>query len=71
MAVLETWLYRVPMLMTEKCNLPEGFTESAALPKNPDAESIANSLIQLFSLNKAERPAMGERGRALVQRRFA
>ena len=71
MAVLEARSYRLPVLMTEKCNLSEGFTESAALPTNPDAESIANSLIQLFSLSKAERRAMGERGRALVQRRFA
>ena len=45
MAGLETRSYRLPMLMTEKCNLPESFTESAALPTNPDAESIANRLI--------------------------
>ena len=71
MAVLEAWSYGLPVLMTEKCNLPEGFTARAAFPIQPDPQSISDSLRRLSSLSDAERRAMGERGRELVKRRFA
>jgi glycosyltransferase involved in cell wall biosynthesis len=31
MSVLEAWSYRLPVLMTEHCNLPEGFAADAAI----------------------------------------
>ena len=34
-AVLEAWSYGLPVLMTEACNLPEGFATGAALPLVP------------------------------------
>jgi len=31
MSVLEAWAYGLPVLMTEECNLPEGFAAGAAI----------------------------------------
>jgi glycosyltransferase involved in cell wall biosynthesis len=69
-AVLEAWSYGVPVLMTEACNLPEGFAAGAALPIGTDRASLAAGLRQLFALSDAERRHMGARGQALVRERF-
>jgi poly(glycerol-phosphate) alpha-glucosyltransferase len=69
-AVLEAWSYGVPVLMTEACNLPEGFAAGAALPIVADPAGIAAGLRRLFALSDAERRAMGARGQALVRERF-
>ena len=70
-AVLEAWSYGLPVLMTEACNLPEGFVAGAALPIGTDPAGIAAGLRRLFALSDAERRGMGARGRALVRARFA
>ena len=69
-AVLEAWSYGLPVLMTEACNLPEGFAASAALPIETDRVGVANGLRQLFAMSDAERRDMGARGQALVRERF-
>jgi len=70
MAVLEAWSYRLPVLMTPQCNLPEGFEAEAAIESAPEADSVADGLRKLFELSEAERLAMGEQGRRLVEQRF-
>ena len=70
-AVLEAWSYGLPVLMTEACNLPEGFAAGAALSIATDPAGIAAGLRRLFALSDAERRGMGARGRALVRARFA
>jgi poly(glycerol-phosphate) alpha-glucosyltransferase len=69
-AVLEAWSYRLPVLMTGACNLPEGFAAGAALPIATDRAGIATGLRRLFAMTDAERRDMGARGRALVRERF-
>jgi glycosyltransferase involved in cell wall biosynthesis len=69
-AVLEAWSHGLPVLMTEACNLAEGFAAGAALPIGPDRAAIAAGLRRLFALSDAQRLAMGARGRALVRERF-
>jgi poly(glycerol-phosphate) alpha-glucosyltransferase len=71
MAVLEAWSYRLPVLMTVQCNLPEGFESQAALVMVPEIGSIGDALESLFNMSEDARLAMGERGRMLVQKRFA
>lgn len=70
MAVLEAWAYRLPVIMTPQCNLPEGFVAGAAVPVDSDSESIRGGLTMLFGLSDEARKQMGERGRQLVEERF-
>ena len=70
LAVLEAWSYGLPVLMTEACNLPEGFAAGAALAIGTDRAGIAIGLRRLFAMSDAERRDMGARGQALVRQRF-
>ena len=70
MVVLKAFAHAKPVLMTPKCNLPEGFNASAAICIEPSAESIASGLRQLFEMSDTDRHAMGLRGRKLVEERF-
>jgi len=71
LSVLEAWSYAVPVLMTDACNLPEGFEGEAALRLPPAPGALAGALLELLGLSDAERAAMGTRGRRLVERRFS
>jgi len=44
MSVLEAWAYRLPVLMTHHCNLPEAFAVNAALHIGTDVESIGEGM---------------------------
>lgn len=70
MTILEAWAYRLPVVMTPPCNLPEGFAAGAALRVEPEADSIARGLADLFAMPTAALREMGERGRQLVEARF-
>jgi poly(glycerol-phosphate) alpha-glucosyltransferase len=86
MSVLEAWAYRLPVLMTEHCNLPEGFAAGAALRIGTDVASIAEGLRTLFQLpsssptrhqeqrtahgSRSDLRSLGQSGRALVERQF-
>jgi len=70
MSVLEAWSYRLPVLMTDHCNLPEGFAADAAIHIGTDPESIAEGLRQLFRSPPSDLRSLGENGRALVERQF-
>jgi glycosyltransferase involved in cell wall biosynthesis len=71
MAVLEAWGAAKPVLMTAECNLPEGFSASAALRINSDVDGIIDGLNKLFAMSAADREMMGQKGLALVQRHFS
>lgn len=71
MAVLEAWSYRLPVLMTPQCNLPEGLSANAALLAIPDVPSLAAALLQLFEMSETDRSDMGDNGRALVEAQFS
>jgi len=70
MSVLEAWAYRLPVVMTDHCNLPEGFAAEAAIRIGTDAESIAQGIFSLLSAPSTALQAMGGNGRALVEERF-
>jgi len=71
MAVLEAWSYRLPVVMTPGCNLPEGFQAGAAIRVEPQSERIARGLTELAGMREAERRAMGRRGQRLVEEKFS
>ncbi|MDX2306641.1 MAG: glycosyltransferase [Hyphomicrobium sp.] len=71
MAVLEAWSYGVPVLMTDACNLAEGFHAKAALDCTTDPESIREGLDKLLvSFDRGQRVAMGANGRKLIDGHF-
>lgn len=70
MVVLEAWSHGLPVLMTDACNIPEGFAKGAALRLGTDASGIAAGLTEFCAMPEAQSRAIGERGRELVQDRF-
>ncbi|HEX6111142.1 MAG TPA: glycosyltransferase [Geminicoccaceae bacterium] len=71
MAVLEAWSHRLPVLMTEACNLPEGIAAGAALGIEQHVAGIAQGLSELFAMPDAERSRIGARALSLVAERFS
>ncbi len=69
--VLEAWSYGLPVVMTPACNLPIGFERAAAIPIEPQADSIAAGLEKLFAMSDVERIHMGSNGRQLVEKSFS
>lgn len=69
MSVLEAWAYRLPVLMTRECNLPEGFERGAAAEITRDPDALASRLVT--ELLGTDLTPMGEAGRALVEERFS
>lgn len=71
MAVLEAWSYGLPVLMTDSCNIPEGFARGAAVRISENAPPLAHELAGFLGTAEAERTQMGRQGRRLVQERFS
>lgn len=70
MSVLEAWAYELPVVMTEYCNIPEGFTNNCAIRIAPSADDISRKLISFFRLSDMDRIRMGKNGWDLVSRNF-
>jgi poly(glycerol-phosphate) alpha-glucosyltransferase len=70
MSVLEAWSWRLPVVVTPNCNLPEGAKAGAAIVTDADAESIAVALRQLISMSNDELESIGSRGRRLVEEQY-
>ena len=71
MAVLEAWSHGLPVLMTKECNLPEGFSAAAALPLPLEAEGMARTLTEFFSMSREQRRNLGVNGYDLVRKTFS
>lgn len=71
MSVLEAWAYRLPVLMTDFCNLPEGFSNNAALRIEPNPKSISEALIDLFSMADNNLDVLGDNAYNLVLNKFS
>ena len=70
MSVLEAWSYSLPIVMTDQCNLPNGFENKAAIRVTTAPESIAEGLEQLFRMSDTERIKMGQNGFNLVKHEY-
>jgi poly(glycerol-phosphate) alpha-glucosyltransferase len=70
MTILEAWSWRLPVLMTDKCNLPQGHSAGAAIMMEANTDSIAVALLRLFSMSTIELETMGMKGRSLVEEHF-
>ncbi|MFH5805126.1 glycosyltransferase [Alienimonas sp. DA493] len=70
-AVLEAWAYGLPTVLTDACNLPEGFDRGGALRVEPTAASVRTGLAELVTERDAARSARGAAARALAEAEFA
>lgn len=70
MSILEAWAYQLPVIMTDFCNIPEGFSTNSALRIEPSCESIATCLENLSSMTNEELINMGINGYLLVKEKF-
>ena len=70
MSVLEAWAYGVPVLMTDFCNIPDGFSVGAAIRIAPEPQSILDGLENLVASTDAELESIGVKGRKLVEEKF-
>lgn len=71
MTVLEAWACEIPVLMTEACNLPEGFAADAALQIDTDPDRLAQSMLTFMQMSEADRGAMARRGKELAATHFS
>lgn len=60
MAVLESWSYGVPTLLSNECNLPEGFERGAAIPIGVDIDSIAAGIKEAYDMSNEKLLHMGD-----------
>ena len=70
MSVLEAWSFRLPVIMTDHCHLPEGFDNDAAIRVNPNSDSIAKGLRYWMESDDSELRRLGGNGYDLVARSF-
>ena len=70
MAVLEAWSYKLPVIMTSFCNLPEGFERKAAIKVEPTTDSVATGIQSLIAMKDSEIEVMGQNGFDLVKEKF-
>lgn len=70
MTVLEAWSWKLPVIMTSKCNIPEGFEANAAVRIDDTVESVKQGLITLLSMSTEQRTQIGINGYQLVKDKF-
>lgn len=70
MTVLEAWSWKIPVIMTPECHLPEGYSANAAIEINDNVESVCNGLKTFLGMSDKERQSMGMRGYNLVRENF-
>ena len=71
MVILEAWAAGTPVIMSEACNLPEGFAANAAMACATTPDGIALALENGFSLDEAAWLAMARAAQSLAKERFS
>ena len=70
MSILEAWAYELPVVMTDYCNLPEGFNADAAIHIDTEVEGMSAGMIKMIEYSDAELKGMGVNGLNLVKEKF-
>ncbi len=71
MAILEAWAAATPTLMSEACNLPEGFSGGAAFDTGMEGDSIAGAFRRAFALPEPDWQSMSAAAQWLARTRFS
>ena len=70
MSILEAWAYELPVVMTDYCNLPEGFDSGAAIHIDTEVDGMSAGMIKMIDCSEAELKGMGANGLNLVKEKF-
>lgn len=70
MTILEAWSWKLPVVMTPECHLPEGYDADAAIMISDNVDSVKEGLLKFFQMSDKEREEMGSRGYNLVCKQF-
>lgn len=70
MSVLEAWSYKLPVIMTKECNLPEGFESKSSVLINHTVKDAAKVIVEFLKLEERELQVYGENGYNLVKNNF-
>lgn len=70
MSILEAWSYKLPVVMTKACNLPEGFNNNAAIKIERDEIDISEKLEALNRMSCRQLSNMSSNGFLLVKDKF-
>ena len=70
MSILEAWAYELPVVMTDYCNLPEGFDAEAAIHIDTEVESMSAGMTKMIGCSDAELKGIGVNGLKLVKDKF-
>jgi glycosyltransferase involved in cell wall biosynthesis len=71
LAALNAWAFGKYTLLTPACNLTNGYSEGIAGKIEPDPDSIAAGLKQLFEMSDGERKARGMRAHAYTRKEYS
>jgi len=71
MAALESWAAATPTILTDQCNLPEGFVAGAALECGYDAAAITPVIERALSMDEGAWEQMARAADALARGPFA
>ncbi len=61
-SVLEAWSYKLPVLMTKECNIPQAFINNSAIEIKNDIDELINSLLSLNQISQNKLVEIGTNG---------
>ncbi len=70
MAILEALACSLPCLITTACHFPELADTQGAVVVNPEADEVAQGLLDLLERTDQERRQLGQNGRRLVESQY-
>jgi glycosyltransferase involved in cell wall biosynthesis len=69
-AVLEALASRLPCLITTACNFPELAAAGGCIEMSPEVDAVSKGLRDLLERTPAERAALGQVGRRLIEEQY-
>lgn len=70
MAIAEAWAHGTPTIMSEHCNLPEGFQQGCAIRTGTGVSEIADAMLQAAGLPDSDWHRMSETAKGLSRKLF-
>jgi glycosyltransferase involved in cell wall biosynthesis len=70
MSVLEAWSYKLPVIMTKECNIPDGFSSNSAILIDHQIEKCSSVLKIFFNKSDEELQRIGVNGFNLVSEKY-